>query len=94
MTDFDIYGLVHNINMDNLQESITESSLSELICVYKALSEVTAMCLRFANIPAVAYVLSELSYAYSLEITNRYLSAGIDLRDLQLPDSLLPLDMR
>ncbi len=90
MTDWDITGLVHNINHDELARSITEQPISELIATYKSLTSVTNVLLRFANIPVVAYPLSELSYAYGLEITNRMLSPGSGSFVVDIPSDCIP----
>lgn len=90
MTDWDITGLVHNIDHEDLARSISEQPIAELIATYKALTCVTNVLLRFANIPAVAYPLSELSYAYGLEMVNRYLNPPTGTRIVDIPSECIP----
>lgn len=84
--DWDIFGLVHNINLDELKQNLAETSTSELIAVYKALSNVIDLCLHFANIPAVTFPLSELSFAYSLELTNRMILNGENISNADIKE--------
>lgn len=94
MTSWDITGLIHNIDLEQLKESITETSTTDLVFMYRSLVGLVDVCLKSANIPIVAFTLSELSYAYGLEIVNRYLFSHGDFREVSISAACLPEYMR
>lgn len=94
MTSWDITGLIHNMDLEQLKESITEISTTDLVFMYRSLVGLVDVCLKSANIPIVAFTLSELSYAYGLEIVNRYLFSHGDFREVSIPAACLPEYMR
>ena len=82
--NWDMLGLTHNVNLNGLKQFLVSAPTKDLIAVYKSLCSVTDLCLRFANIPAVTLPLSELSFAYSLELSNRFLVNGEDIGTLAI----------
>lgn len=73
MTLWDVENLVCKIDFDFLNQSISDSPVVELAEIYKGLSDLVEKCLDCDNMPAIAYILSGLQYAYALEIANRHL---------------------
>lgn len=94
MNNWDITGLVHNMNLEQLKSSINETSTADLIFMYRSLTSLVDVCLKSTNIPVVTFTLSELSYVYGLEIVNRYLFSHDDFKGLSIPEICLPDYMR
>lgn len=91
MTGYDIRNLIGTIDLDNLKDDFSEISSMELVNIYKSLIDVIGVCVKCSNIPSVSFVLSQFSYACSLEITNRFLFSHDDsLRNLDIPVECLP----
>ena len=83
--------LIRNIDLCSFRESINEVKSCDLVDIYKALVQVVSVCLKCVNIPSVVYTLSEIQYAFALEITNRYLFYHEDnIRALDIPFDCLP----
>ena len=53
MTSWDITGLIHNIDLEQLKESITETSTTDLVFMYRSLVGLVDVCLKSANIPSL-----------------------------------------
>lgn len=92
MTVWDIDSLIKDrINKDSLQSSISGASSMELVEIYKDLFGLVTKYLNYPNIPEIMDILSELQYAYGVEIVNRYLFSHQD-KPLEIPDKCLFAD--
>jgi len=91
MTNYDIQNLIKNIDLSTFKDDLSEMRSTELVSIYKALTKLVSLCLRCVNIPHVVFTLSEIQYAFALEITNRYLFGHEDdIRALDIPFECLP----
>lgn len=91
MTNYDIQNLINNINLEHFKDDLSTIKSSELVTIYKSITKLVSVCLRCVNLPSVVFTLSEIQYAFALEITNRYLFGHKDdIRALDIPFDCLP----
>lgn len=89
MCDWDVQRLVEEYDSDELALSISDQTTRELVNTYVSLQSSIACCLAQEDIPYAAGMLSGLSYAYGIELVNRFLYR----RDLSVFDTLPELPM-
>lgn len=91
MTNYDIGNLINNINLEQFKDDLSTIKSDELVAIYKSITQVVSICLKCVNLPSVVFTLSEIQYAFALEITNRYLFGHEDdIRVLDIPFDCLP----
>lgn len=90
MTQFDIETLVSPLRTEDLKDSISETSSSELVIIYRGLLRLIDVCLKSSDIPALADILSEISHAYAVEISNRFIFGILGISVLDMPIECIP----